>query len=48
MNGLIRASLSNPYAVTVFCLTLLVVGTLCLFMIPIDILRSSRARRCRC
>jgi multidrug efflux pump subunit AcrB len=38
MNGLIRASLSNPYAVTVFCLTLLVVGTLCLFMIPVDIL----------
>ena len=38
MNGLIRASLSNPYAVTVFCLTILLIGTLCLFMIPIDIL----------
>ena len=38
MNGLIRASLSNPYAVTVFCLTLLVIGTLGLFMIPVDIL----------
>ncbi len=38
MNGLIRASLKNPYAVTVFCLTILVIGTLCLFMIPVDIL----------
>ena len=38
MNGLIRASLSNPYAVTVFCLTTLLIGTLCLFMIPVDIL----------
>ena len=38
MNGLIRASLSNPYAVTVFCLTILLIGTLCLFMIPVDIL----------
>ena len=38
MNGLIRASLKNPYAVTVFCLTILVMGVLCLFMIPFDIL----------
>jgi len=38
MNGLIRASLKNPYAVTVFCLTILVIGSLCLFMIPVDIL----------
>ncbi len=38
MNGLIRASLGNPYAVTVFCLTILLIGTLCLFMIPVDIL----------
>jgi multidrug efflux pump subunit AcrB len=38
MNGLIRASLSNPYAVTVFCLTIMLIGTLCLFMIPVDIL----------
>ena len=38
MNGLIRASLNNPYAVTVFCLTLVLVGTLSLFMIPVDIL----------
>ena len=38
MNGLIRASLNNPYAVTVFCLTLVLVGTLSLFLIPVDIL----------
>ena len=38
MNGLIRASLNNPYAVTVFCLTLMVVGSLSLFLIPVDIL----------
>ena len=38
MNGLIRASLNNPYAVTVFCLTLVLVGSLSLVMIPVDIL----------
>jgi multidrug efflux pump subunit AcrB len=38
MNGLIRASLRNPHAVTVFCLTIVVIGSLCLTMIPIDIL----------
>src|SRR5690242_21321490 len=38
MNGLIRASLKNPYAVTVTVLTLLVLGSLCLTQIPIDIL----------
>ncbi len=38
MNGLIRASLRNPHAVTVFCLTIFVIGTLTLTMIPIDIL----------
>jgi multidrug efflux pump subunit AcrB len=38
MNGLIRASLSNPYAVTVFCLTIVIIGALSLFMIPVDIL----------
>ncbi|WP_435008278.1 efflux RND transporter permease subunit [Tundrisphaera lichenicola] len=38
MNRLIRASLDNPYAVTVFCLTILLIGTLCIFMIPVDIL----------
>ncbi|HEV3342964.1 MAG TPA: efflux RND transporter permease subunit, partial [Pirellulales bacterium] len=38
MNGLIRASLRNPYAVTVTVLTLLVLGALCLTQIPVDIL----------
>ncbi len=38
MNGLIRASLRNPYAVTVGSLTAVVLGVLCMFMIPIDIL----------
>jgi multidrug efflux pump subunit AcrB len=38
MNGLIRASLKNPYAVTVFCMTIVVIGALSLFMIPVDIL----------
>jgi len=38
VNGLIRASLKNPYAVTVFCLTLVMLGTVSIYMIPIDIL----------
>ena len=38
MNNLIRASLNNPYAVTVFCLTIVLIGSLSLFMIPVDIL----------
>jgi multidrug efflux pump subunit AcrB len=38
MNGLIRASLRNPYAVTVAMLTIVVFGILTLRMIPIDIL----------
>ena len=38
MNGLIRASLRNPYAVTVFCLTLVLLGTVSVYLIPIDIL----------
>ncbi|MGC3967755.1 MAG: efflux RND transporter permease subunit [Pirellulales bacterium] len=38
MNGLIRASLKNPYAVTVFCLALLLIGFLTLRKIPVDIL----------
>ncbi len=38
MNGLIRASLKNPYAVTVFCLTLVMLGTVSVYLIPIDIL----------
>jgi multidrug efflux pump subunit AcrB len=38
LNGLIRASLRNPYAVTVFCLTLGMLGSVSIYMIPIDIL----------
>ena len=38
MNGLIRASLRNPYAVAVLALTILVIGVLSLFLIPVDIL----------
>jgi len=38
MNGLIRASLKNPYAVTVLVLTLMLMGGLSLTMIPVDIL----------
>src|SRR3954470_4803719 len=38
MNGLIRASLRNPYAVTVMCLTLVMLGGVCVYLIPIDIL----------
>src|SRR4051794_20083008 len=38
MNGLIRASLRNPYAVTVMALTVIVLGVLSLRSIPIDIL----------
>src|SRR6478609_3434770 len=43
MNGLIRASLRNPYAVTVFCLTLVMLGTVSIYMIPIDILPVFRS-----
>src|SRR4051794_34650779 len=38
MNGLIRASLSNPYAVTVMCFTLILGGGVAIYNIPIDIL----------
>ena len=38
MRGLIRASLMNPWAVTVFALTIVVLGSLSLFAIPVDIL----------
>ncbi|HEX3657717.1 MAG TPA: efflux RND transporter permease subunit [Pirellulales bacterium] len=38
MNGLIRASLKNPHAVTVMAVALLVIGWLTTKMIPIDIL----------
>jgi multidrug efflux pump subunit AcrB len=38
MNGLIRASIGNPYAVTVMALTMILLGVLSLTVIPIDIL----------
>src|SRR5262245_13828774 len=38
MNGLIRASLGNPHAIIVFSLTIIVLGVLALFRIPVDIL----------
>src|SRR5271155_4187926 len=38
MNGLIRGSLKNPYAVTVMALAILLMGGLTLQEIPIDIL----------
>ena len=43
MNGLIRASLGNPYAVTVMSLTLIVLGALSITLIPIDILPVFRS-----
>jgi len=43
MNGLIRASLRNPYAVTVMCLSVIVIGVLTLYRIPIDILPVFRS-----
>src|SRR5262249_25535102 len=43
MNGLIRGSLNNPYAVTVMALTFIVLGGLCVTMIPIDILPVFKA-----
>lgn len=38
MNGLIKASLKNPYAVTVMSLTIAVIGLLAMATIPVDIL----------
>ena len=38
MNGLIRASLRNPYAVTVAVFTIIILGTIAVRSIPIDIL----------
>ena len=43
MNGLIRGSLKNPYAVTVMALAILVLGGLTLQKIPIDILPVFKA-----
>ena len=38
MRGLIRASMMNPWAVTVFALTIVLLGGISVFLIPIDIL----------
>ncbi len=38
MKGLIRASLSNPYAVIVMSLAIAILGALALFKVPVDIL----------
>src|SRR5436309_8537095 len=43
MNGLIRASLRNPIAVTVLTLTLALLGGLAAFAIPVDILPVFRS-----
>src|SRR6266567_8628633 len=43
MNGLIRFSLGNKYAVTVLVLSVSVVGSLVLLSIPIDILPPNKA-----
>jgi multidrug efflux pump subunit AcrB len=43
MNGLIRASLRNPIAVTVMVLTLVVLGSLAVTQIPVDILPVFRS-----
>ncbi len=43
MNGLIRASLRNPYAVTVGALSVIVLGVLTAYRIPIDILPIFRS-----
>jgi multidrug efflux pump subunit AcrB len=38
MRGLIRASMMNPWAVAVFCFSIVLLGSICLSLIPIDIL----------
>ena len=38
MNGLIRASLNNKYAVTVFVLTVVTIGVIAAAALPVDIL----------
>lgn len=43
MNGLIRFSLGNPYAITVLCFIVFVLGVLALSSIPIDILPAYRS-----
>ncbi|HVU88659.1 MAG TPA: efflux RND transporter permease subunit, partial [Pirellulales bacterium] len=43
MNAVIRASLRNPYAVTVFALTIVILGVIAVRSIPIDILPVFKA-----
>src|SRR3954467_8467486 len=43
MKGLIRASLDNPHAIIVMGLTILVMGLLVLFSVPVDILPVFRS-----
>ena len=43
MNGLIRFSLRNPYAITVLMLAIVIIGGLCLTLIPLDILPIYRS-----
>src|SRR5215510_14007371 len=43
MNGLIRFSLGNWYAVVVLALTIVVIGVLAMTMIPIDILPANKS-----
>jgi len=43
MRGLIRASMMNPWAVTVFSLTIVLLGTISLYLIPIDILPTFKS-----
>jgi multidrug efflux pump subunit AcrB len=43
MRGLIRASMMNPWAVTVFALTIILIGTISLTLIPIDILPTFKS-----
>lgn len=43
MNGLIKASLGNPYAVVVMSLAILLLGSITLLAIPIDILPINRS-----
>ncbi len=43
MNGLIRFSLNNYYAVTVFVLTIAVLGSLAILSIPVDILPAFKS-----
>ena len=43
MRGLIRASLMNPYAVTVFALGIAILGGICTYLTPVDILPAFKS-----